>query len=92
MNYPDFCDFVCTSDIFCVCETHIDNSDIVDINNYTFIAKNGSRYYKRKSGGTGAYVRNDIDKYVNVIENDSDYVLWISTDKAFFCIMMKTLF
>ena len=65
---------LCTSDIFCVCETHTDNSDIVDINNHTFIAKNRSRYYKRKSGGIGVYVRNDIEKYVNVIENDSDYV------------------
>ena len=38
----------------------------------------------RKSGGIVIYVRDIYSKYVSVIENDCDHILWIRIDgKAF---------
>lgn len=34
LQYPDFTDFVQLHDVFCVLETHIDDTDIVDIDNF----------------------------------------------------------
>ena len=39
--------------------------------------------YKRKSGGIGMYVRSTIAKHFEVIQNESDYILWISISKQF---------
>lgn len=37
--------------------------------------------YKRKSGGIGIYVRENLTPFINVIENDCEYVLWIKLNK-----------
>jgi hypothetical protein len=39
--------------------------------------------FKRKSGGIGIYVRNNIAPFIDVIPNDSEYILWISIKKEF---------
>ena len=39
--------------------------------------------YKRKSGGIGMYVRSTIAKHFEVIQNESEYILWISISKQF---------
>ena len=83
LNYPDFTDLVSSYDVFCLCETHIDDTDIVDIKNYNFIAKNRKKSYKRKSGGVGVYVRNEVTPFVQVLPNESEYALWLSILKDF---------
>ena len=83
LNYPEFVDYVSTFDIFGLSETHLDSTDIVDINNYTFIAKNRSVNYKRKSGGIGLYVKDSLAPFIDVVPNSSEYVLWVSIDKTF---------
>ena len=80
IDYPDFVEFINKYDLFCVSETHLDSSDIVDIPGYTFIPKHRT-HYKRKSGGIGIYVINKLAPFVKVIENISEYVLWIAIDK-----------
>ena len=34
LNYPDLIDFVNNYDVFCVLETHLDSTDLVDIENF----------------------------------------------------------
>ena len=64
-----------------VLETDLNDSDIVDIDGYIFFAKHRSQVYKRKSGGIGIYVREDIAPFVNVLENNTEYILWINIKK-----------
>jgi hypothetical protein len=83
LNYPEFVDFISSFDIFCVSETHLDISDIVDINGYTFLSKHRTQSYRRKSGGIGIYVRNEISSFVDILHNNSEYILWVSINKEF---------
>lgn len=83
IEYPDFVELVNQYDIFCVSETHIDSNDIADIPGYTFSAKNRSQPYLRKSGGIGIYLCDKLAPFVDVIENVSEYVLWISIKNDF---------
>ena len=69
--------------LVCLCETHTDDTDIVDITSYTFLSKNRNQPYKRKSGGIGLYVRYEIAPFLQVLLNDSKYALWISISKRF---------
>ena len=81
--YPEFIELINDYDVLCVCDTHLDNADLVDIENYTFFSKNRSQSYKRKSGGIGIYVKNTLVKYFSLVENVSEYVLWMSICKDF---------
>ena len=71
-------------DFFCVIETHLDETDIVDIDNYVFFVKHCSQNYKRKSGGVGLYVTEIYVKYVKILSSDTDYIFWVSIDKYLF--------
>ena len=82
INYPEFIDFLSSFDILCLSETHLDDTDIVDIANCSFISKNISQAYKRKSGGIGVYVKDTLSPFIHVLPNQSEYVLWISINKA----------
>ena len=41
LNYPDFVESISNYDVFCACETHLDNTDIVNINYYVFSLNTG---------------------------------------------------
>ena len=58
-------------------ETHTDDTDIVDIAGYSFLANHRKQNYKRKSGGVGIYIKDTLAPYVDVIENSSEYILWV---------------
>ena len=74
INYPEFTDFVSNFDILCLSETHLDDTDIVDIADYSFISKNRSHAYKRKSGGIGAYVKDTLSPFIDFLPNESEYI------------------
>lgn len=76
-NYPDFVDYITSYDIFCIAETHLDDTDIVDIPGYIFLAKHRKQSYKRKSGGIGMYIKENLSPFVDFVENNSEYALWI---------------
>ena len=85
INYPEFIDFVSNLDILCLSETHLDDTDIVDIvdiADYSFISTNRSQAYKRKSGGIGVYVKDTLSPFIDFLPNESEYILWISINKA----------
>lgn len=70
--YPDFVDFLSQFDIFYVEETHHGSFETADILWYIF-----GQSYKRKSGGIGIYVTGKLSPFIEISENDSEYILWI---------------
>jgi hypothetical protein len=82
-NYPDFVDYITSYDIFCIAETHLDDTDIVDIPGYIFLAKHRKQSYKRKSGGIGMYIKENLSPFVDFVESNSEYALWIKIKQEF---------
>ena len=78
LNYPEFVDFVNMYDLFCISETHLDEYDIVDLNGFHLISKHRMQNYRRKSGGIGIYIKDNISQYVHAVPNNSEYILWVS--------------
>ena len=69
-------------DIFCVTETKTDETDIISLQNYTYFSQCRKQSFVRKSGGIGIFVKNELAKYISVIESDSDYICWFKLDKS----------
>ena len=81
IQYPDFCETVCKYDIFFVSETHLDCFDIINLNGYDFISKPRTQKYFRKSGGLGAFVKHEFKNYIETIDSESEYVMWLKLQK-----------
>ena len=81
LNYPEFVKIIEKHDIFCVLETHLNDSDIVDIDGYVCFAKHRSQVYKRKTGGIGICVRENIAPFVYILENDTEYTNFMDKQK-----------
>lgn len=45
------------------------------------LSKHRSQNYKRKSGGIGIYVRDNISKHVQIIDGKSEYIFWLQINK-----------
>jgi len=82
LNYPEFIELVNNFDIFCLSETHTDTYDIIELKNYKFLAKHREQEYKRKSGGIGIFVKDTLTPFVNIIQSNTEYILWISICKT----------
>ena len=61
-------------DIFLVSETKTDETDIISIDGYSYKSKPRRQKYVRKSGGLGHFVKDELNKYVDIIERDSEHV------------------
>lgn len=81
--YPEFSSLITKYDLFLVTETKLDSTDLVCIDGYTFKSKPRLQKYIRKSGGTGIFIKNKLNKYIQVLETESDYVFWIQLDKNY---------
>lgn len=68
--------------MFFVVETKLDKYDIISIENYTFINKPRKQKYLRKSGGIGAFIKEELEQFVTVLETQSEYVLWLKISKV----------
>ena len=55
--YPEFVSLVNSYDMFFATETKLDDNDIIEIDNYSFISKTRKQKYKRKSGGIAALIK-----------------------------------
>lgn len=82
-EYPEFVDVINGYDIFCVSETKLDDYDVISLPNYNLITKHRKQRYLRKSGGIGVFVKDNIIKYVDYINTDSEYILWIRISKQY---------
>ena len=81
--YPEFSSLITEYDLFLVTETKLDSTDFVCIDGYTFKSKPRLQKYIRKSGGIGIFVKNKLNKYVQVLETESEYILWIKLEKNY---------
>lgn len=68
----------------CCCECRIDEHDIINVNNYTFFSQPRKQLYYRKSGGIGIFVKNELCKYVGIIDIDCYYIFWLKLKKCTF--------
>ena len=83
-KYPDFIKLIDDFHLFCVTETKVDKYDIISIPNYTFLSKPRTQKYLRKSGGIGVFVKQTILNYVDVIDSECEYVMWVKLKKSLF--------
>ena len=74
-----------------VSETKTDETDIISIDSYSYKSKPRRQKYVRKSGGFGVFVKDELNKYVDIIESDSEYVFWIKSEK-FSLSLIRTLY
>jgi len=78
-NYPEFQELISNYDILCTQETKLDKFDKIDIPNYTFLSKPRLENYKRKSGGLGYFIKNEIMNKLSVTtpESKCEYIFWL---------------
>ena len=70
-------------DLFFVLETKLDQYDVISVDGFSFNHKPRQQKYIRRSGGIGVFVRDEFDKFVQIIESDSEYAFWITLSKTF---------
>ena len=70
-------------DILCCSECKVDDYDEIELKNYTFYSQPRKQLYYRKSGGIGIFIKNSICKYVELIDTESDYVLWVKVKRGY---------
>ena len=76
-TYPEFIELVQKFDVLCVNESKLDKYDHIKAPGYTFINVPRKQKFKRKSGGLGAFIKDDIFQYFKIIESKSDYLFWL---------------
>ena len=77
VNYPEFIQLIQRYDIVCISETKLDQYDIIECPNYTFLSKPRTEKYKRKSGGIGFFVHNKLIDNTVTIESKCEYIFWL---------------
>lgn len=96
LNYPEFIQMVENYDILCVLETKLDEFDVIDLPNYTFLSKPRSEKSYRKSGGLGFCIHNSLKDKVEILDSNCEFIFWISlllhndTQLVFGCIVCTT--
>ena len=82
-NYPGFQDLLKSYDLFFVSESKLDQNDVISVDGFTFKHKPRQQKYIRRSGGVGIFVRNELDKFVQTVESESEYAFWVKLSKNF---------
>ena len=70
LRFPELVNRLKHVDVACFQETHLDDLDNVEIDGFTFFAKN-RQICKKKSGGIALAVRNELLQKIRIIENVS---------------------
>ena len=84
LDYPEFVDTVCKYDCLCITETKLDDTDVISVPGYNFLSQHRKQNYVRKSGGIGVLYKSELSSKVNILETESDYILWIRFDRSIF--------
>lgn len=77
LHYPEFQSLISNYDVFCVQETKLDNTDVISLNNYTFLSQIRKQKFMRRSGGIGVSIKNELLPFVRIKESESDYIFWL---------------
>jgi len=75
IKFPEFTDFISQYDILCFAETKLGEYDGISVPGFTFKSVIRSKC-KRKSGGVGILVKDDIFEKVEILDNCSENHLW----------------
>ena len=76
----DFENFVRSRDIICFCETKLSDIDRFELAGFKIFTKN-RKGVKRASVGVAVCVRDNLSKYVKILDTDSDFTLWFKIDR-----------
>jgi hypothetical protein len=61
-----------------------DEADNIDIETFHVFCKHRTSRTYRKSGGIVVYIQDEYSKFLTILDNDCNHVLWIKFDgKAF---------
>ena len=82
LNYQEFTDMIECYDLFCCNETMLSDLDIIRLDNYTFLSQTRKQKYLKKSGGIGIFINNKMVKYFELLETQSDYIMWVKAKKG----------
>ena len=86
-RYNEFSNIIAGCDILCCTETYLKSSgkiNTVDIDGYDFFSQARKQMVVKASGGIGCYVKTSLSSnHVKLLENQSDYVMWLYISKAF---------
>ena len=85
-KYNEFSNIIAGCDILCCTETLLKvngKTNIVEIEGYDFYSQARRQIFNRVSGGIGFYVEKSLSSNVRVLENQSDYVMWLYISKTF---------
>lgn len=82
LSYPEFVEYIYSYDILCILETNMDQHDIVDLNGYTFHGKFRNHFTFKRSGGIGIYIKAELSKSVEIIQNTCDYIIWLKINQS----------
>ena len=77
VQYPEFVELINQYDVLCVSETKLDNADVISVQGYTFYSQPRKQKYIRKSGGLGFFVRDNLTKFITILESTSEYIAWL---------------
>ena len=64
-------------------ETKLDATDLINIDGYDFISKPRQQPSLRRSGGLGLFVKTELSRYIETLNSESEYVLWVKLDKSY---------
>jgi len=79
--FPEITDLIRNNDIVCLTETHTENSDIIQFPDYSYLANHKKQAVLRKSGGIGVFIKNSLMPYVEHVNTQNEYVLWLKISK-----------
>lgn len=78
LNYDKFVNLINKHDIMGLTETKTDDIDKTQIHGFATSMKNRKKLTKTRSSGIMLVVKDDIVKYIKIINRDCKYVLGIS--------------
>ena len=67
VQYPEFVELL----------NQYDNADVISVQGYTFYSQPRKQKYIRKSGGLGFFVRDNLSKFITILESTSEYIAWL---------------
>ena len=81
-----FIDEVKRHDIFCIAETHCDNEQVINIENYKCfkICRSKNKKNNRTYGGLAILYKNSLQKGIKFLEHSNNDYVWIKICKNFF--------
>ena len=80
-KYPEFIEFINKYDIIGITESNMTKIENLELKNFSILKTKERPFYIRASGGITVLVKNDIKEFVNYIDTESEFVLWIEIDK-----------